>query len=278
MAVITDPDLLKELKKISEERCYKVYNKIVTTDYPSDPRFIDLSGRDIGYIHVNKYCGKDIYHNMYYYCICNYCGFPTIMTADSLNSKTTKTCGCFKYHHNKVYTRLYKIYRGMIERCYYTSCNHYQEYGGRGIKICDEWLNKENGFKSFYNWSVENGYQDNLSIDRINNNGNYCPENCRWVNIKVQSNNRSTCTYIKYKNYIFNIGQWSEITGLPRSTILNRLDRGWNADDALRTQSGAWYAKGLNKFEIIIPKEYEEYNTYDEYIKYNNLNIKYSDD
>ena len=278
MAVITDPDLLKELEKISEDRIYHVYNKIITTDYPTDPRFIDLSGRDVGYIRVDKYCGRDIHHNMYYYCTCNYCGFPTIMTADSLNSKTTKTCGCFKYHHNKVYTRLYNIYRGMIERCYYPSCNHYYEYGGRGIKICDEWLNKENGFKRFYKWSVENGYQDNLSIDRINNDRNYYPENCRWADVKVQSNNRSTCVYIKYKNYIFNVEQWSEIIGIPRSTILNRLNRGWNVDDSLRTPSGAWYAKGLNKFEIIIPKEYEEYNKYDEYMKFKNINIRYSDD
>ena len=255
MAVITDPDLLEELKKISEERVYHVYNKIITTDYPTDPRFIDLSGRDVGYVHVDKYCGKDRYHNMYYYCTCNYCGFHTIMSADSLNSKTTKTCGCLKYHHNKVFTRLYNIRGSIIRRCYNKSSAEYHKYGGRGITICDEWLNKEDGFKNFYKWAMNNGYQDDLSIDRINNNGNYCPENCRWANVKVQSNNRSTCIYVKYKNYIFNVGQWSEITGIHRSTILNRFDRGWNIDDALRTPSGAWYAKGLNKFEIIIPKQ-----------------------
>lgn len=278
MAVITDPDLLEELKKISEERIYHVYNKIITTDYPTDPRFIDLSGRDTGYVHVDKYCGKDRYHNMYYYCTCNYCGFHTIMSAESINSKTTKTCGCLKYHHNKVFTRLYSIRGSMIRRCYNKSSTEYNKYGGRGITICDEWLNKEDGFKNFYKWAMNNGYQDDLSIDRINNNGNYCPENCRWADVKVQSNNRSTCVYIKYKNYIFNVGQWSEITGIHRSTILNRFDRGWNVDDALRTPSGAWYAKGLNKFEIVIPKEYEEYNKYDEYMKFKNINVKYSDE
>lgn len=278
MAVITDPKLLKELEKVSEDRIYHVYNKIITTEYPTDPRFIDLSGIDVGYIHVDKYCGKDEKGVKYFHCTCNYCGFPTIMTYTALKSKDTKTCGCLKYHHNKVYTRLYKIYRGMIERCYWPSCNHYNEYGGRGIKICDEWLNKENGFTNFYYWSIENGYDNGLSIDRIYNDGNYCPENCRWVNIKTQCNNKSTCVFIKYKKYIYTIEQWTEIVGLSRSTLLHRFERGWGVDDALRTPSGAWYAKGLNKIDIIIPKEYEEYNKYDEYMKYKNLNVRYSDD
>lgn len=277
MAVITDPDLLEELKKISEERIYHIYNKIITTDYPTDPRFIDLSGIDVGFIHVNKYCGKDKKGVKYFHCTCNYCGFPTIMSYTALKSKDTKTCGCLKYHHNKVFTRLYNIRGSMIRRCYNKSATEYHKYGGRGITICNEWLNKENGFMNFYKWAMDNGYRDDLSIDRINNDGNYCPENCRWADVKVQSNNRSTCVYIKYKNYIFNVGQWSEITRIHRSTILNRFDRGWNVDDALRTPSGAWYAKGLNKFEIIIPKEYEEYNKYDEYMKFKNINVKYSD-
>ena len=96
MAVITDPDLLEELKKISEERYYRIYNNIVSTDYPTDPKFTDLSGQDFGYIHVDKYCGRNSKNRIYYYCTCNYCGYPTIIKAESLSGEKTSACRCLK--------------------------------------------------------------------------------------------------------------------------------------------------------------------------------------
>ena len=167
MAVITDPDLLKILEKESEDRIYHIYNKIMTTEYPTDPRFLDLSGQDFGYIHVDKYCGKDEHGMKYFHCTCNYCGFPTIMSNSALNFKSDiKTCGCYKYHHGDTYNRLNKIYFGMLHRCYNKESEEYYRYGGRGIKVCDEWLGPD-GYLNFKKFALSTGYNENLSLDRI---------------------------------------------------------------------------------------------------------------
>lgn len=95
-----------------------------------------------------------------------------------------------KHRHNLTNHRLYKIYYGMKQRCYNSNVPHFHNYGGRGIAICEEWLDKESGFISFYNWSMDNGYADDLTIDRINNNGNYAPNNCKWATNNEQMHNR----------------------------------------------------------------------------------------
>lgn len=125
------------------------------------------------------------------------------VTANSLLSGNTKSCGCLRLEnnrtiritHGKSNTRLYKIWQSMKDRCYNESCTGYYKYGARGITICDEWLDKESGSANFINWAMENGYSNNLTIDRINNNGNYEPLNCRWATNEIQSRNKRT-----YKN------------------------------------------------------------------------------
>ena len=263
MAIITDPDLLEELKKISEERYYRIYNNIIFTDYPTDPKFTDLSGQDFGYIHVDKYCGRNSKNRIYYYCTCNYCGYPTIIKGESLSGGQTIACGCLKYKHNKAHSRIYKIRLGMIYRCYDIKSKQYDIYGGRGIKICEEWLNDENGFTNFYKWALENGYDDTLTIDRIDVDGNYCPENCRWVNYKDQGNNRSTCHYILYKDYAFPITIWGEIININRYTLWDRFNNGWSTENALRTPTGN--PPGSNLIDIIVPEKYQVYNKYNEF-------------
>ena len=119
----------------------------------------------------------------------------------------------------------------MKQRCYYQQNISYKYYGARGITICKEWLAD---FTNFYNWAINNGYQKGLSIDRINVNGNYEPSNCRWVNMKIQANNRTSNHYITIGENTKTIMEWSEISGIDRATIWARLMKyGWNEYDAV---------------------------------------------
>ena len=122
-------------------------------------------------------------------------------------------------------TRLHSIHRGMMKRCYYKKSNSYKNYGGRGIKVCDEWLG-DDGFLNFYSWAIANGYSDDLSIDRINNDGNYEPSNCRWANNKEQSSNTRQAKPILVNGEYLNLHEIERKYGIARQTIKRRLKRG----------------------------------------------------
>lgn len=147
-------------------------------------------------------------HKTYWNCKCK-CGKETIVYSDKLKTGHTKSCGCLKrqktiernYRHGLYGTRLYSIWHDMNTRCYYEKTKCYKYYGGRGITICDEW---KNNFVNFYNWAINNGYKDNLSIDRIDVNGNYEPSNCRWATMQEQQLNKRNSK--KYKE-IFESGE-----------------------------------------------------------------------
>lgn len=134
--------------------------------------------------------------------------------------------------HGKTKTRLYSIWATMKARCYNVNNTKYTRYGGRGITICNEW---KNDFQIFYDWSMKNGYKQNLSIDRINNDGNYEPSNCRWVTNSIQANNRKSTRLFKYKEKNKTLREWSDDLNINFQTLASRIVRRWTLEDTLFT-------------------------------------------
>ena len=165
----------------------------------------------------------------YWLCKCE-CGNYKVIEQDHLISGHTRSCGCFKketisnrfYKHGLTDTRLFRIWTNVKTRCYNKKSKFYKNYGGRGIVICNEW---KNNFNSFYNWAMSNGYQDDLTIDRIDVNENYEPSNCRWVDIKTQQRNRGNNYLIKYNGEEHCVTEWGRILGINYGTILYRLKK-----------------------------------------------------
>lgn len=118
----------------------------------------------------------------------------------------------------------------MKGRCYIKSYASYKHYGGRGISVCEEW---KNDFMAFYNWATENGYEDTLTIDRIDINGNYCPENCRWVDQKTQSRNRRTNVFLTDNGITRTVAEWAEITGQTDNRLRARIRNGWSDHEVI---------------------------------------------
>lgn len=128
--------------------------------------------------------------------------------------------------------KLKQTYASMKDRCFDNTSKGYKWYGERGIIICDEWIG-ENGFSNFCDWSLNNGFDLDLSIDRIDVNGNYSPENCRWVDMKTQQRNKRNTHYVTYNGETKSVGEWSEITGINYNTLLRRINNGWDIEKAM---------------------------------------------
>lgn len=165
----------------------------------------------------------------YYECRCE-CGNTTIVYQGKLISGQTKSCGCLNHKHNLYNSRIYNIYQGMKKRCLKPSQKDFIRYGARGITICQEW---KNNFINFYNWAIKNGYKDDLTLDRIDVNGNYEPSNCRWATLKEQANNKRTNKVLFYNNENHNVTEWAQILNIPRHRIYQRLNAGWSINEAL---------------------------------------------
>lgn len=184
---------------------------------------------------------KEKNKNAKYKCRCD-CGNEIITYYNNLYIGKTLSCGCLnneqrhkkdnkshKQKHGLSKTRLAIIRNGMISRCYNKNSDNYKRYGGRGIKICDEWKNKETGMINFYNWAMQNGYREDLTIDRIDNDKGYYPDNCRWTTLKEQANNKNP--YIRHefdkKNSLFNkeiVNLLNEL-GYSHVTIRSRMKK-----------------------------------------------------
>lgn len=138
--------------------------------------------------------------------------------------------------HGFYYEPWYSSYKSMMERCYHPKCRQYEQYGGRGIKICEEWHN----INAFAEWVKTSGYEKGLSIDRINVNGDYCPENCRWATSKEQANNRRNNVFYEYKGESHTLAEWARITGINRYTLWSRINKqGWTIEMALSDRQDA---------------------------------------
>jgi hypothetical protein len=188
-----------------------------------------------------------------YVCRCD-CGNTTQQRLNSLMKGYVKSCGCLgkEIHskglpvHNLYYTRIHTIYMGMKRRCYCKTDYHYANYGARGIKICDEWLGKY-GIVSFYNWAMENGYEDTLSIDRIDNNGDYSPENCKWATNEQQQSNTRYNKWFEYNNEKLTFSQLARKLGIHTSTLYHRIKKhNGNIYDALKSPIN----HNLNRYKV----------------------------
>lgn len=175
----------------------------------------NLLGRQFGYLTVVERLQnyrKD--GRVYWLCNCK-CGKTNIVPTYRLTDGTTKSCGCRKFEshnatHGMKHTRIYDIWCGIVQRCYNPNNKSYSRYGARGITMCDIW---RNSFESFNTWAIENGYTENLTIDRIDNNGNYSPDNCRWTDFETQMNNRRSNIRIQNDGKDLTLAQWCRLNG-----------------------------------------------------------------
>lgn len=212
-------------------------------------RGIDLIGERFGKLTVLRRTDeRNSEGRVLWECRCD-CGNIVLKNSHDLRKGHLKSCGCFtgKFHatHDGSNSRLYGVCGDMKSRCLNNSFDAYKNYGGRGVSICNEWMD----FANFRKWAMENGYDEYAqkgacTIDRIDVNGDYCPDNCRWVPMYEQSKNKRTNVFLELDGETHTLSEWGQITGIDQRTIGNRIRRGWSVEDALtvrpngkRTQS-----------------------------------------
>ncbi len=197
---------------------------------------LDLSGKRFGRLVAISCAGKNKYNKTLWLCKCD-CGNEKAIALDQLTSGGTRSCGCLEYEnrqmfgtrskrtHEQTKTRLYRIWLGMKTRCYNKNDAHWKDYGSRGISVCEEW---RNGFEAFRDWALKNGYDESLTIDRIDPNGGYAPSNCRWVTPADQQRNKRSNKYYTFRGKTQLIPAWAKEFGVTDSTLRSRIRRGEN--------------------------------------------------
>ena len=206
----------------------------------------DLTGQRFGRLTVIQFdCTQG--HMSKWLCKCD-CGGTKSVRSDHLTAGHTKSCGCMELEnmetfggHNRTlradHKRLDLVYRAMLNRCYHEKTRNYKNYGGRGIRVCDEW---RECFDNFCKWALTNGYDETAkygkcTLERIDVNGNYEPSNCKWVSSYEQSVNKRDTIRIEWDGNLRTIRELSQITGIPESRIRGRLARGWDIERTLST-------------------------------------------
>ena len=196
---------------------------------------VDLVGQKFGRLAVLERLPKNTGHSHWWLCQCD-CGNIVEVRGRCLTKGETKSCGCYKRDYARKHgtqmftkhgwygTRLYSAWRRMIDRCENPNFPQYPNYGGRGIKVCDEWRKSP---EKFCEWAMANGYADNLSIDRIDFNGDYEPSNCRWITMDEQQTNKRNNVRITYNGKTQCIAEWARELGVSQGNLYSRIRLGW---------------------------------------------------
>ncbi|MET3700168.1 hypothetical protein SAMN05877753_1233 [Bacillus oleivorans] len=190
------------------------------------PKPQDISGQKFGMLTAIKRVGKSAGRVSIWLCKCD-CGNEYETIISRLRNGTTTSCGCKKRVDNPVSNeRLFRIWQSMRQRCNNPNANYYELYGGRGIKICPDW----DKYKAFKEWALNNGYEEHLTIDRINNNEGYKPNNCRWVTMKEQQSNKNNNVFVKYNGEKITLAELSRRTGLSLPMLHRRHKAGYRGE------------------------------------------------
>lgn len=211
-------------------------------------KYKNITGERFSKLVAIERIGVNIYRKSIWKCVCD-CGNEVNISLGELLTGNTKSCGCIRFKHgvtenSKGRSRLLHIWNGIIGRTSNPNNKDFVRYGGRGIKICNGW---KKSFKKFYEWSLSNGYEENLSIDRIDNDRSYEPSNCRWATVETQSNNRRNNVFLSSNNESHTVTQWAKIVGINSETLRGRVNKGWSVNKIL-TKSVKNYK---NKSEVI---------------------------
>lgn len=198
---------------------------------------IDMVGKRFGRLFVESEDGRNKYGEKMYLCKCD-CGNAKMVRSHALISGETRSCGCLQKEmvrksntiHGDTNSSLYRRYKHMIWRCKNSNCKDYKNYGGRGIRVCDEW---EKDYRNFQKWSLENGYREDLTIDRIDVNGNYEPNNCRWITLQEQENNRRDSVYLSFNGITKTASQWSRLLRIRPNKIYYLKRKGLSDENVL---------------------------------------------
>lgn len=205
------------------------------------PKANDLAGKRFGRLTVVSRAANNHRGQTMWNCVCD-CGIEKAVLGYNLTKGLTKSCGCYhqdrliadKTTHGDSHSRLHSIWTNMKTRCTNQNTRSYKDYGGRGITVCDEWANDYSTFKA---WALKSGYEDKLTIERIDNNKGYFPQNCCWVTHSEQATNKRNLRKLTYNGETHSLAEWGRITGLGASTIRARIDRrGWTIQAALSTK------------------------------------------
>lgn len=203
-------------------------------------KLIDLTGKRFGRLTVieraEDYVSPGGNPSIQWLCSCE-CGNTAIVLGSLLRKGESRSCGCLRREtsvdihvkHGLTKSRLYNIWTLMKRRCLNPNAQHFRRYGGRGITICDEWLKD---FMTFYNWAMANGYRDDLSIDRIDNNKSYCPENCRWATQSEQMSNYSKNRLFTIHGETKTLTEWCKQYNIKTHVVWKRIGRGWTTEEA----------------------------------------------